>query len=47
MLSEVYDRENMKKTSVFEWHEWFRVRKKNVEDVENNGSQNHAHLMKV
>jgi hypothetical protein len=47
MLSEAYDTETMKKTSVFEWHEWCRVCQENVEDVGSSGSQNHAHLMKV
>jgi len=47
MLPEACDTETMKKTSFFEWHEWFIVGQENVEDVGKSGSQNHAHLMKL
>jgi len=37
MLSEAYGEEAMKKSSVFEWHKWFKEGHENVEDDERSG----------
>jgi ribosomal protein S5 len=38
MLSEVYGGKAIKKSSVFEWHKWFKEGRKNVKDNERSGS---------
>jgi hypothetical protein len=37
MLSKAYGGEIMKKSSVFEWHKWFKEGHENVEDNESSG----------
>jgi hypothetical protein len=37
VLSEAYGKEGMKKSSVFEWHKWFKEGCENVEDDERSG----------
>jgi len=47
MLSDAYGREAVKKSSVFQWHKWFREGCKNVEDDEISGHSNLKEPMKM
>jgi hypothetical protein len=45
MLSEAYEGEAMKKSSIFEWHKQFKEGRENVEDVDITKEDNDHHIL--